>query len=75
MLRLDQLVIQQGVQQQPKGAYGDLCDWIFLMLFSVLVFMAANKDGLVEMIVAGVDMVINTNEEFVHAYDMLKICP
>jgi SWI/SNF-related matrix-associated actin-dependent regulator of chromatin subfamily A member 5 len=67
-LRLDQLVFQQG-------AYGDLCDWIFLMSFSVLVFIATNKGGLVEMIAAGVDKIINTNEEFVHAYDMLMICP
>jgi hypothetical protein len=54
-LRLDQLVIQQGRQQQSKGTYDDLCDWIFLMSFSILVFIAANTDGLVEMITAGVD--------------------
>src|SRR6266481_2736879 len=74
-LRLDQLVIQQGRQQQSKGAYDGLCEWIFLMLFSVLVFIAANKDELMEMITAGADKIINTNEEFVHADDMLTICP
>jgi SWI/SNF-related matrix-associated actin-dependent regulator of chromatin subfamily A member 5 len=74
-LRLDQLVIQQGRQRQSKGAYGDFCDWILLMSFSILAFIAANNDGLVEMINAGVDKIINTNEEFVHAYNMLIICP
>ena len=74
-LRLDQLVIQQGRQQQSKGAYGVLCEWSFLMSFFVLVFIAANKDELIEMITAGADKIINTNEEFVHAYNMLTICP
>lgn len=59
--RLDQLVIQQGRQQQSKGM-----PHFFLLViddaYSCRTLLAADKDELLEMITAGVEKVINTNE-------------
>lgn len=60
-LRLDQLVIQQGRQQQSKG----------MSRLSIVDnphssrILAANKDELLEMITAGAEKIINTNDEYV----------
>jgi SWI/SNF-related matrix-associated actin-dependent regulator of chromatin subfamily A member 5 len=57
-LRLDQLVIQQGRQQATKGEFfGKL-----RMGFVAEVWLAANKDELLEMITHGADKIINSAE-------------
>ena len=60
-LRLDQLVIQQGHQQQSKST----CS--FIPRVTLLIFLpavAANKEELLEMITHGVGKIINSNEAY-----------
>ena len=60
-LRLDQLVIQQGHQQQSKST----CS--FTPRVTLLIFLpavAANKEELLEMITHGVEKIIKSNEAY-----------
>ena len=60
-LRLDQLVIQQGHQQQSKST----CSFkprVTLLIF--LPAVAANKEELLEMITHGVEKIIKSNEAY-----------
>ena len=61
-LRLDQLVIQQGRQQQAKGVCNCICKLGHLSRRSPFA-LAANKGELIEMITAGAEKIINMNEE------------
>ena len=60
-LRLDQLVIQQGHQQQSKS----MCSYIpRVTLLIFLPAVAANKEELLEMITHGAEKIINSNEAY-----------
>ena len=60
-LRLDQLVIQQGHQQQSKST----CSFIHrVTLLIFLPAVAANKEELLEMITHGAEKIINSNEAY-----------
>ena len=63
-LRLDQLVIQQGRQQQSKGACNGICNADMSHVVLRLTLLAANKEELMEMITAGAEKIINTNDEY-----------
>jgi len=74
-LRLDQLVIQQGRQQQAaKGALALFVTLLFVWCSPVLSPAAANKEELLEMITHGADKIINSNEEFVVFRGRRRIC-
>jgi SWI/SNF-related matrix-associated actin-dependent regulator of chromatin subfamily A member 5 len=74
-LRLDQLVIQQGRQQQAaKGALALFVTLLFFWCSPVLSPAAANKEELLEMITHGADKIINSNEEFVVFRGRRRIC-
>jgi SWI/SNF-related matrix-associated actin-dependent regulator of chromatin subfamily A member 5 len=62
-LRLDQLVIQQGRQQQSKGACSCICKRAHFSCCFRFGLLAANKEELMEMITAGAEKIINTNDE------------
>lgn len=61
MLHLDQLVIQQGWQQQSKGEHNGLCGLNIPRV--ALDLVSTNKDMLMETIAAGTQKIIDTNEE------------
>jgi len=63
-LRLDQLVIQQGHQQQTKSAYYERhIDCFTLLTYRPAV--AANKEEPLEMITHGVEKIISSSEAYV----------
>jgi SWI/SNF-related matrix-associated actin-dependent regulator of chromatin subfamily A member 5 len=60
-LRLDQLVIQQGRQQQSKGML-HFFPFVIDYAYSCRTLLAADKGELFEMITAGAEKIINMNE-------------